>query len=159
MQKITPFLWYAKEAEEAATFYVSVFPDSRITRVVTMPSESPSGPPGSVKVVEFVLFGQSFAAMSAGPLDPFNHAISLVVDCADQAEVDRYWNALLQGGTPEQCGWLKDRYGVSWQIVPSVLGRLMGDADRAKAKRATDAMLKMVKIDIAALQAAFDGRG
>jgi predicted 3-demethylubiquinone-9 3-methyltransferase (glyoxalase superfamily) len=159
MQKITPFLWYAKEAEEAAKFYVSVFPDSRITRVVTMPSESPSGPPGSVKVVEFVLFGQSFVAMSAGPLDPFNHAISFVVDCEDQAEVDRYWNALLQGGMPEQCGWLKDRYGVSWQIVPTVLGRMMGDPDRAKAKRASDAMLKMVKIDISTLQAAFDGRG
>jgi len=157
MQKITPFLWYAKEAEEAAKFYVSVFPDSRITRVVTMPSESPSGPPGSVKVVEFVLFGQSFVAMSAGPLDPFNHAISFVVDCEDQAEVDSYWNALLQGGMPEQCGWLKDRYGLSWQIVPKVLGELMGDPDRAKAKRAADAMMKMVKFDIAALQAAHGG--
>jgi predicted 3-demethylubiquinone-9 3-methyltransferase (glyoxalase superfamily) len=157
MQKITPFLWYAKEAEEAARFYASIFPDSRVTRVVTMPSESPSGPPGSVKIVEFVLFGQSFTAMSAGPLDPFNHAVSFVVNCDDQAELDRYWNALLDGGTPEQCGWLKDRYGVSWQIVPTVLGRMMGDADRAKAKRASDAMLRMVKIDIAGLQAAFDG--
>lgn len=157
MQKITPFLWYAKEAEEAARFYASIFPDSRVTRVVTMPSESPSGPPGSVKVVEFVLCGQSFTAMSAGPLDPFNHAVSFVVSCDDQAEVDRYWNALLDGGTPEACGWLKDRYGVSWQIVPTVLGRMMGNPDRAKAKRASDAMLRMVKIDIAGLQAAFDG--
>lgn len=158
MQKITPFLWYAKQAEEAAAFYASIFPDSRVTRVTAMQSESPSGPPGSVKVVEFVLFGQSFVAMSAGPLDPFNHAVSFVVNCEDQAEVDRYWNALLQGGTPEQCGWLKDRYGLSWQIVPTVLGRMMADPDRAKAKRASDAMLKMVKIDVAALQAAFAGR-
>ena len=157
MQKITPFLWYAKEAEEAARFYSSIFPDSRVTRVVTLPSESPSGPPGSVKIVEFVLFGQWFTAMSAGPLDPFNHAVSFVVNCDDQAEVDRYWNALLDGGTPEQCGWLRDRYGVSWQIVPTVLGRMMGNPDRAKAKRASDAMLRMVKIDIAGLQAAFDG--
>ena len=156
MQKITPFLWYAKEAEEAARFYASVFPDSRVTRVVALPSESPSGPPGSVKIVEFVLFGQSFVAMSAGPLDPFNHAISFVVDCEDQDEVDRYWNALLQGGTAEQCGWLKDRYGVSWQIVPRILRAMMRDPDRAKAKRASDAMLTMVKIDIAALQRAFD---
>ena len=95
MQKITPFLWYAKEAEEAAAFYASLFPDSRVLRVMTMPSESPSGPPGSVKVVDFVLFGQAFTAMSAGPLDPFNHAVSFVVNCDDQAEIDRYWNALI----------------------------------------------------------------
>ena len=157
MQKITPFLWYAKEAEEAARFYASIFPDSRVTRVVTMPSESPSGPPGSVKVVDFVLFGQSFSAMTAGPLDPFNHAISFVVNCDDQAEVDRYWNALLDGGSPEACGWRKDRYGVSWQIVPTALVTMMADTNRERAKRATDAMLTMVKIDIAKLQAAFDG--
>src|SRR5205085_9281619 len=117
MQKIRPFLWYAKEAEEAVYFYTSIFPDSRVKRVSTLPSESPSGPPDSVKIVEFVLFGQDFIAMSAGPLDPFNHAISLVVNCNDQAEIDRYWNALLAGGKAEACGWLKDRYGVSWQIV------------------------------------------
>ena len=158
MQKITPFLWYAKEAEEAASFYAATFPDSRVVRVTAMPSESPSGPPGSVKVVEFVLFGQSFTAMSAGPLDPFNHAVSFVVSCDDQAELDRYWNALLaNGGAPEQCGWLKDRYGLSWQIVPKVLGEMMSDPDRAKAKRAADAMMKMVKLDIAALQAAYRG--
>ena len=156
-QKITPFLWYAKEAEEAATFYTTIFPDSRVTRVTTMPSESPSGPPGSVKVVDFLLFGQSFTAMSAGPLDPFNHAVSFVVNCDDQKEVDRYWNALLEGGSAEQCGWLKDRFGVSWQIVPTVLVEMMADPDRAKAKRATDAMLKMVKLDIATLKAAYSG--
>lgn len=157
MQKITPFLWYSNEAEEAAAFYASVFPDSRVVRVTAMPSESPSGPPGSVKIVEFVLFGQPFTAMSAGPLDPFNHAVSFVVNCDTQAELDRYWNALLEGGTAEQCGWLKDRFGLSWQIVPTVLTRMMADPDQTRAKRATDAMLKMVKIDIAALQEAYSG--
>jgi predicted 3-demethylubiquinone-9 3-methyltransferase (glyoxalase superfamily) len=158
LQKITPFLWYAREAEEAAKFYTGIFPDSRVTRVSTLPSESPSGPPGSVKVVEFELFGQSFVAMSAGPLDPFNHAVSFVVNCEDQAELDRYWNALLEGGgSPEECGWLKDRFGLSWQIIPTVLGELMADPDQAKAKRAADAMLKMVKLDIAALKKAHAG--
>ena len=157
MQKITPFLWYAKEAEEAAAFYAATFPDSRVVRVTTMQSDSPSGPPGSVKVVEFVLFGQAFTAMSAGRMDPFNHAVSFVVNCDDQAEVDRYWNALLDGGTAQQCGWLRDRYGLSWQIVPTIMFEMMRDPDRAKAKRASDAMLKMVKFDIATLKAAFDG--
>jgi predicted 3-demethylubiquinone-9 3-methyltransferase (glyoxalase superfamily) len=157
MHKITPSLWYDREAEEAAAFYASIFPDSRIVRVTSLGSESPSGPPGSVKVVEFVLFGQPFTAMSAGPLDPFNHAVSFAVHCDTQAELDRYWNALLQGGTPEQCGWLKDRYGLSWQIVPTVLGQMMAAPDRTKAKRASGALMKMVKIDIATLQASFDG--
>ena len=157
MQKITPFLWYSTEAEEAARLYASIFPDSRVVHVTAMPSESPSGPPGSVKIVEFVLFGQSFVAMSAGPLDPFNHAVSFVVSCQDQAEIDRYWNALLDGGSAEQCGWLKDRFGLSWQIVPAVLGEMMADPDRAKARRAANAMMTMVKFDIAALQAAFAG--
>jgi predicted 3-demethylubiquinone-9 3-methyltransferase (glyoxalase superfamily) len=158
MQKITPFLWYSDKAEEAAAFYAGIFPDSRVNRVVSLPSESPSGPPGSVKIVEFVLFGQPFTAMSAGPLDPFNHAISFVVNCDTQAEIDRYWNALLgHGGSAEQCGWLKDRYGLSWQIVPTVLTQMMSDPDRAKAKRAADAMMGMVKLDIAGLQAAYSG--
>ena len=157
MQKITPFLWYSREAEQAAAFYTSVFPDSRINRVTALPSESPSGPPGSVKIVEFVLFGQSFTAMSAGPLDPFNHAVSFVVNCDDQAELDRYWTALLEGGSAEQCGWLKDRFGLSWQIVPTVLGEMMAAPDRAKAKRAADAMLKMVKIDIETIKRAAAG--
>ena len=155
--KITPFLWYSNQAEEAARFYASIFPDSRVTRVVVLPSESPSGPPGSVKVVDFVLCGQPFTAMSAGPLDPFNHAVSFVVNCDDQAEVDRYWNGLLDGGAAEQCGWLRDRFGLSWQIVPKVLVEMMAEPDRAEARRASDAMMKMVKIDIAALQAAFQG--
>jgi predicted 3-demethylubiquinone-9 3-methyltransferase (glyoxalase superfamily) len=157
MQKITPFLWYAKEAEKAANFYVSIFPDSRIKRVVSMPTESPSGPAGSVTIVDFALFGQDFTAMTAGPLDPFNHAISFVVNCETQQELDCYWNKLLEGGKTEQCGWLKDRFGLSWQIVPTVLADMMADPDQTRAKRAADAMLKMVKIDIAGLRAAYDG--
>ena len=157
MQKITPFLWYSKEAEEAAAFYASIFPDSRITRIVALPSESPSGPPGSVKVVEFVLFGQPFVAMSAGPLDPFNHAVSFVVNCESQAEIDRYWNALLDGGSAERCGWLKDRFGLSWQIVPRTLGEMMTDADPARVARVVAAFMPMKKLDMAQLEAAFRG--
>ena len=157
MQKIVPFLWYAREAEEAAAFYAATFPDSRVISVTAPQSESPSGPPGSVKIVEFTLFGQHFTAMSAGPLDPFNHAVSFVVNCKDQAEIDRYWDALLKnGGQAEQCGWLKDRFGLSWQIVPEILAKMSADSDRAKSKRVTDAMMKMVKIDVATLQAAYN---
>ncbi len=154
MTTITPHLWYAKEAEEAAKFYTSIFPDSRLDRVTDLPSDSPSGPAGSVKIVEFTLLGQPFMAISAGPLDPFNHAISFIVNCDTQAEVDRYWDALLEGGEAEQCGWLTDKYGLSWQIVPKALGELMLDPDRQKAKRVGDAMLKMVKFDIAELERA-----
>lgn len=156
--KIFPHLWYAKEAEEAAAFYASIFPDSRVERVTALLSDSPSGPAGSVKVVDFTLFGQRFQAISAGPLDPFNHAISMVVVCDDQAELDRYWDALLKGGKAEACGWLQDKYGVSWQIVPAVMDELMSDQDPVRAKRVTDAMLKMVKLDIAKLQAAYAGK-
>ena len=160
MASITPFLWYSSEAEEAAKFYASIFPDSRVDRVVTMPTDSPSGPAGSVKIVDFVLLGQPFSAMSAGPMDPFNHAVSFVVNCETQAEVDRYWDALLaDGGTPEECGWLKDRFGVLWQITPTVLVDMMADPDPVRGKRAADAMMKMVKLDIAAIQAAYDGKG
>jgi predicted 3-demethylubiquinone-9 3-methyltransferase (glyoxalase superfamily) len=154
--KIYPHFWYAKEAEEAARFYASIFPDSRVERVTALPSESPSGPPGSVKVVDFTLFGQRFQAMSAGPHHEFNDAISMVVACDDQAELDRYWNALLEGGgKPQACGWLIDRYGLRWQIVPAILDDLMADKDQARAKRVTDVMLQMVKLDIAALQKAY----
>jgi predicted 3-demethylubiquinone-9 3-methyltransferase (glyoxalase superfamily) len=156
--KIFPSIWYVTEAEDAARFYASIFPDSKVERVVPLPVDTPSGPAGSVKIVDFVLFGQRMQAFSAGPLDPFNHAVSFVVTCDDQAELDRYWNALLEGGSAEQCGWLKDRFGLSWQIVPRVLGEMMADPDRARAKRAADAMMKMVKIDVAGLQAAFAGR-
>jgi predicted 3-demethylubiquinone-9 3-methyltransferase (glyoxalase superfamily) len=157
--KITPFLWYTSQAEEAAQFYTSIFPNSRIDRVWAMHTDSPSGPPGSVKVVEFTLSGQSFVAMSAGPHHPFNDAVSFVVDCADQAEIDTYWNALLEGGgSTAACGWLKDKYGVSWQIVPTVLMDMMADSDTEKARRAGEAMLKMVKFDIAGLKAAYEGK-
>jgi predicted 3-demethylubiquinone-9 3-methyltransferase (glyoxalase superfamily) len=158
MSNVVPFLWFADKAEEAAALYVSLLPNSRIDSVTSMPAESPSGPPGSVQVVEFTLAGRPFAAMNAGPFDPFNHAISFSVDCADQAEIDRLWDALLKdGGAPEQCGWLKDKFGVSWQIVPTLLMEMMKDPDRARAGRAMEAMLKMVKIDIAGLRKAYDG--
>lgn len=157
MSKIVPHLWYSEKAKEAAQFYASIFPDSRVDSVMSMPAESPSGPPGSVDIVDFTLCGQPFKAISAGPLDPFNHAISFFVECEDQAEVDRYWNALLEGGQPEQCGWLRDRYGLCWQIVPKALGEMMGDRDPARAKRVAEAMLKMVKLDIATLKAAYAG--
>ena len=156
--KIYTHLWYAKEAEEAAKFYASIFPESRVDRVTPLLSESPSGPPGSVKVVDFTLFGQRFQAMTAGPHHEFNDAISLVVMCDDQAELDRYWNALLEGGgKPQACGWLIDRFGVRWQIVPSMMDELMGDKDAVRSKRVTDAVMKMVKLDIAAIQKAHRG--
>ena len=157
LQKITPHLWYAREAEDAARFYASIFPDSHVDRVTALPAESPSGPAGSVKLVEFTLCGQPFMAISAGPLDPFNHAVSFVVQCEDQAEIDRTWDALSRGGTTEACGWLKDRFGVSWQIVPRALAEMMADPDREAGARAAKAMLKMQKLDLAALRAAFAG--
>ena len=156
--KIRTFLWYAKEAEEAAKFYASIFPESRVDRVTPLLSESPSGPPGSVKVVDFTLFGQRFQAMTAGPHHDFNDAISMVVLCDDQAELDRYWNALLQGGgKPQACGWLIDKFGLRWQIVPAMMDELMRDTDSARSKRVTDAVMKMVKLDIAAIEKAHRG--
>lgn len=154
--KIYTHLWYAKEAEEAARLYASIFPDSRVDRVWSLPSDSPSGPAGSVKVVDFTLLGQRFQAITAGPHHDFNDAISIVVLCDDQAELDRYWNSLLEGGgKPQACGWLIDRFGLRWQIVPAVLDEMMRDGDAARSKRVTDAMLKMVKLDIAALEKAY----
>jgi predicted 3-demethylubiquinone-9 3-methyltransferase (glyoxalase superfamily) len=157
--KIFPHLWFTKEAEEAAKFYASIFPNSRVDRVTPLLVESPSGPAGSVKVVDFTLFGERFQAMSAGPLDEFNHAISMVVMCETQKELDKYWNALLKGGKAEACGWLRDRYGVSWQIVPTLMDELLAHKDKERVKRASEAMLKMVKLDIAELTAAFEGKG
>jgi predicted 3-demethylubiquinone-9 3-methyltransferase (glyoxalase superfamily) len=156
--KLIPFLWYAKEAEEAARFYASVFPDSRVNGVYALHSESPSGPPGTVKVVDFTLLGLHFQAMTAGPHDDFNDAISLTVSCDDQAELDRYWDALIEkGGKAVACGWLIDRFGVRWQIVPAKLDDMMRDSDVAKAKRVGDAMLQMVKLDLATLEKAYRG--
>lgn len=157
-QKILPFLWYAKDAEEAARFYASVFPDSRVDSVSPMNADSPSGPAGSVSVVNFTLCGQKFMAMTAGPHHEFNDAISFMVNCDSQAEVDRYWNAILaNGGKAQACGWIIDKYGVRWQITPVVLNEMMASPDRAKARRVAEAMMKQVKIDIAALQRAYDG--
>ena len=154
--KIFPFLWYAREAEEAARFYTSIFPNSRVDRVWSLPTDSPSGPAGSVKVVDFILFGQRFQAMTAGPHHDFNDAISMVVLCDDQAELDRYWNALLEGGgKPQACGWLNDRFGLRWQIVPASMDEMMHDRDVDRSKRVAEAMLKMVKLDIAALENAY----
>jgi len=153
--RIVPHLWFADKAVEAANFYASLFPDSRVESVTPVPAETPSGPAGSVQVIEFTLAGQPFMAINAGPLDPFNHSISFMVNCDDQAEVDRLWNALSAGGTIEQCGWLKDRYGLSWQIVPKRLGELM--KDRSSAKRVMEAMLKMKKLDVAGLERAARG--
>ncbi len=156
--KLVPHLWFTKEAEEAARLYASIFPDSRVDRVMPLPADSPSGPAGTVKVVEFTLFGQPLMAISAGPHDPFNDAISLLVRCESQAEIDRYWNALVESGAkPVACGWITDRFGVRWQITWDGLDRLMADPDPTKAARAAKAMLKQVKVDIAALEAAHRG--
>jgi predicted 3-demethylubiquinone-9 3-methyltransferase (glyoxalase superfamily) len=158
MSKVTPFLWFEKEAEAAARFYVSLLPDSRVVGVTALPSDTPSGPAGSVKVIDFTLAGQSYVAMEAGRLDPFNHAVSFMIECETQGEIDRLWDAHLKnGGAEQQCGWLKDRWGLYWQITPRALMEMMRNADRAAAKRATDAMLKMVKLDLPALQRAFAG--
>ncbi|RAK57826.1 VOC family protein [Phenylobacterium deserti] len=156
MTKITPFLWFDTQAEEAAAFYVALFPNSKITSISRYPEGGP-GPAGSVMTVSFELDGQSWTALNGGPHFRFNEAVSFVVHCKDQAEVDRYWDGLLAGGgAPSQCGWLKDRFGVSWQVTPEILMRLNSDPNKAKAQAAFGAMMQMVKIDIAALQAAYD---
>ncbi|MBR8255172.1 VOC family protein [Burkholderia ambifaria] len=152
IQKITPFLWYATEAEEAAAFYTEIFPNSRVVRVTAVPGTS------GTRMVECELFGQPFTAMSHPRTETFNHAISLMVSCADQAELDRYWSALLEnGGTADGCGWLRDRFGVSWQIVPDALIPMMTDRDEVKAARVAAVMMQMTKFDVAALKAAYAG--
>jgi predicted 3-demethylubiquinone-9 3-methyltransferase (glyoxalase superfamily) len=160
--RITPFLWFDDQAEEAAAFYTSLFPDSRITdvsRYGEAGQETTGGTPGSAMTVSFELFGQPFIALNGGPLFHFTEAISFEVSCETQEEVDRYWDRLSEGGDPtaQRCGWLKDRFGLSWQIVPTILGRLLGDPDPAKAARAMEAMLGMKKLDIAALERAHRG--
>jgi predicted 3-demethylubiquinone-9 3-methyltransferase (glyoxalase superfamily) len=155
--RITPFLWFDHEAEEAAKFYTSIFKNSKIGKVVRNSDASP-GPTGAVLTVEFSLDGQEFTALNGGPTFQFTEAVSFVVHCDTQKEVDYYWEKLLAGGEPSQCGWLKDQFGLSWQIVPNILLELIGSADRAKANRATQAMMKMVKLDIEALRkAAYEG--
>lgn len=150
-QKIATFLWFDHQAEEAAKFYCSLFPDSRIINIVP-------GPTGAALVVEFSLAGVVYLAMNGGPHFKFNEAISLAVNCEDQAEVDRLWSQLTEGGTPGRCGWLKDRYGLSWQIVPVLMPRLMKDPDPVKVGRMMAAMMTMTKLDSNVLQAAFDGQ-
>ena len=153
-QKITPHLWFDKEAREAAEFYVSVFPDSKVTTVRTIHNT----PSGSVEMVSFELMGQQFMAISAGPLFKFNESISFVVTCETQDEIDYYWQKLSAVPEAEQCGWLKDRYGLSWQIVPSAMGEMMKEGDPGKIGRLTEAFLRMKKFDIAALRKAYEGK-
>jgi len=158
MDKISPCLWFDGDAEEAARFYTSLFPNSSIDRIDSSAADTPSGPAGSIITVDFTLAGRSFIGLNGGPDFQFTEAISLSIDCDDQAEVDRYWEALLaDGGQPSVCGWLKDRFGLSWQVIPRQLPEMLRSPDRAAAKRAMEAMLKMVKIDVAELERAYAG--
>lgn len=163
LSKIYPCLWFDSQAEEAANFYVSIFPDSKITQIShysEVGQELHQKPPGSVLTVAFELAGQSFTALNGGPMFKFSEAISLTVDCADQAEVDYYWEKLGAGGDPhaQQCGWLKDKFGVSWQIVPRKLIELVSDHTSEKSHRAMAAMFQMQKLDIAAMESAYNGQ-
>jgi predicted 3-demethylubiquinone-9 3-methyltransferase (glyoxalase superfamily) len=157
MSTIAPCLWFDGVAEEAAMFYSGLFPDSRITAISRAASDTPSNRRGDVITVEFELFGQRYIGLNGGPQFPFTEAISLQVECDDQAEVDRYWDALVTDGEESMCGWLKDRYGLSWQIVPRRLHELLAGADPAASERAMRAMLGMRRLDIAALEAAYAG--
>lgn len=156
MQKITPCLWFDSQAEEAAKFYVSIFKNSKIDRITRYGEVGP-GPKGSVMTVEFQLEGQDFIGLNGGPHFKFTEAISLSVDCKAQEEVDQLWEKLSEGGEKVQCGWLKDKYGLSWQIVPRVLSEMLADPDPAKSKRVMEAMLKMKKLDIKGLERAYRG--
>lgn len=162
LQKITPFLWFDKEAEEAARFYTSIFDNSkigRVTRYGNAGQEIHHQKPGTAMTVDFELEGQQFTALNAGPVFKFNEAVSFVVACKDQAEVDYFWSKLGEGGDPkaQQCGWIKDKFGLSWQVVPTILDELMASPDRAKADRVMAAMLKMKKLDVAELERAAEG--
>jgi predicted 3-demethylubiquinone-9 3-methyltransferase (glyoxalase superfamily) len=159
MSKIAPCLWFDESrAEEAAKFYTSIFPNSRIDKVFRSPADTPSGPAGAVLTVDFTLDGQQFIGLNGGPDFKFNEAISFSIDCQDQAEVDRYWEALVQGGGEYSvCGWLKDRFGVSWQVVPRQLNEYLQGSDREGARRAMEAMLQMTKIEIEKLREAYEG--
>ncbi len=158
MQKITPFLWFDGKAEEAVNFYASVFKNSTVGRITRCGDAGP-GPKGSVMSATFQLDGQQFIALNGGPHFKFTPAISFFVNCETQEEVDELWEKLSEGGTKERCGWLKDKYGLSWQIIPSILGKLMGDKDAERARRVMQAMLQMGKIEIARLQEAYDHNG
>lgn len=156
MKTITPCLWFDTDAEEAAEFYTSLFSNSRILDITRYGPAGP-GPEGRVMTVSFELDGQEFLALNGGPQFTFTEAVSFQIPCADQDEVDRFWNALSEGGEEGPCGWVKDRFGLSWQVVPSVMPELLGSGDAAKSQRAMQAMLQMKKLDIAALQRAYDG--
>lgn len=153
MPKITPFLWFATQAEEAANFYVSIFKNSRV-KAVSRYGDAGPGPKGTAMTVQFEVDGQEFLALNGGPRYSFTPAISFVINCETQEEVDRYWDALSAGGREDQCGWLTDKFGLSWQVVPTVLGKLMADKDANKAGRVMQAMLQMKKMDIGKLEAA-----
>jgi predicted 3-demethylubiquinone-9 3-methyltransferase (glyoxalase superfamily) len=155
--KVTQHLWFEKDMEAAVRFYTSLIPGSRIESFSAVMADNPAGPAGSVKIAAFRLGDQNYMAIEAGPLDAFNHSFSVMVECDTQAEIDGLWDALKEGGTVEQCGWLKDRWGLSWQIAPKRLRELMEDKDAAKVKRVTEAMLKMVKLEIAPLEKAAQG--
>jgi predicted 3-demethylubiquinone-9 3-methyltransferase (glyoxalase superfamily) len=158
MSKISPCLWFDGNAEDAAKLYTSLFPDSRIDAVNRAPADNPATPEGAVLTVEFTLSGEKFIGLNGGPEFPFTEAVSFSIDCEDQAEVDRYWDALIAGGgEPSQCGWLKDRFGVSWQVVPKQLREYLGGSDPAGARRAMDAMLQMSRLDVAKLRDAYEG--
>ena len=157
MKKVVPCLWFNGDAEAAAEFYVSLLPDSRIDRVLTSPADTPSGPAGMVLTVEFTLAGAPYMGLNGGPQFPFTEAVSFQIYCEDQAEVDRLWAALADGGTEVACGWIKDRWGLSWQIVPTRLIEFLNDTDRKRAQRAQEAMMKMVKIDLAEIERAANG--
>ncbi len=156
MQKVKPFLWFESQAEDAAKLYTSLIPDSRIDKIFRSPADTPSGKAGTVLTVQFTLGGNEFVALNGGPVFQFTEAVSFTIDCEDQAEVDRLWNALSDGGSPGRCGWLKDRWGLSWQIVPKRMHELLGDPDPARARRAMEAMMQMGRLIIADLQAAAD---
>jgi len=156
MPRITPNLWFDNQAEEAAEFYVSVFPSSKITDI-THYTEAGPGPAGTVLTVSFEIDGQEFVGINGGPMFTFDEAVSFLINCADQDEVDYYWDKLTEGGEESQCGWLKDKFGLSWQVVPEGWAEMMKDPDPERNKRAMTAMLGMKKLDIAALQAAADG--
>jgi predicted 3-demethylubiquinone-9 3-methyltransferase (glyoxalase superfamily) len=157
MTKITPCLWYNHDAEDAANFYITLFPDSRIDTVVRSPADNPSTKEGGVLVVEFTLAGQPYIGLNGGPQFPFTEAVSFQVRTEDQAETDRLWDAIVgNGGAESQCGWCKDKWGLSWQITPQRLLDLMADPDRGRARRAMGAMMEMKKIDIAAVEKAAD---
>lgn len=155
--KVIQHLWFEKDMETAVSFYVSLIPGSRLERISAVMADTPSGPAGSVKIAAFQLGDQTYMAIEAGPLDGFNHSFSIMVECDTQADIDRLWDALREGGSVEACGWVKDRWGLSWQITPKRLRELMNDQDPARVRRVTEAMLEMVKLDIAGLEAAAQG--